>query len=88
MLIIVLSGEPVVDWSHKFKQQFAGLAPLIWVGGYCNDMYGYVPTRRIQAEGGYEGGRANLWSWVPSPWTEDVEDRLTEGVKRLVARVS
>ena len=51
--------------------------PHVWVAGYCNDMFGYIPTRRIQHEGGYEAGRANLWSWVPSPWTDDVEDRIT-----------
>ena len=22
--------------------------PLVWVAGYCNDMFGYVPTRRVQ----------------------------------------
>jgi hypothetical protein len=87
-LLIVLSGEPVVDWAAKFKREFAAVAPHVWVAGYCNDMFGYVPTRRIQQEGGYEGGRANLWSWLPSPWTDDVEDRLTAAVRQLVARVS
>ena len=53
-------------------------SPLVWVAGYCNDMFGYVPTRRVQAEGGYEGGRANLWSWIPAPFTDDVEDRITD----------
>jgi hypothetical protein len=58
--------------------------PLVWTAGYCNDMYGYIPTRRIQQEGGYEGGRANLWSALPSPWTEDVEERVTGAVANLV----
>jgi neutral ceramidase len=89
LLMIAMSGEPVVDWSHKFKREFAGVvAPFVWVAGYCNDMYGYIPTHRIQEEGGYEGGRANLWSWVPAPFTDDLEDRVTNGVRRLVARVS
>lgn len=80
LLLIALSGEPVVDWSRKLKQE----AGLIWVAGYCNDMFGYLPTRRIQAEGGYEGGRANLWSWIPAPFTDDVEDRITAAIRRLV----
>jgi len=61
---------------------------MVWVAGYCNDMYGYIPTRRVQQEGGYEGGRATLWSWVPSPFTSDLEDRLTKAVRGLVQRVS
>ncbi len=80
LLMIVMSGEPVVDWSLKFKREFAGAARNVWVAGYCN--------RRIQREGGYEGGRANLWSWVPAPFTNDVEDRVTDAVRRLVAKVS
>ena len=104
LLLIALSGEPVVDWAHKFKQKAwdeqgvktptscstlrAPCPPLIWVAGYCNDMFGYLPTRRLQREGGYEGGRANLWSPIPAPFTEDVENIVTAAVGRLVQRVS
>jgi hypothetical protein len=104
LLLIALSGEPVVDWAHKLKREFAtagglqadrGLAEAsrgstshVWVAGYSNDMFGYLPTRRIQVEGGYEGGRANLWSSIPAPFTADLEDRVAETVRRLVQRVS
>jgi neutral ceramidase len=88
MLLIGLSGEPVVDWAHKFKQQYGPGRGLVWVAGYCNDVFDYVPNRRIQTERGYEGGRANLWNWIPTPFTEDVEDRITTAVRRLVERVS
>ncbi len=103
LLLIALSGEPVVDWSHKLKQgtgsgergvrnsgsvlHHSPASPLVWVAGYCNDMFGYLPTRRVQAEGGYEGGRANLWSWIPAPFADDVEERVTDVVTRLVAEV-
>lgn len=107
LLLVALSGEPVIDWAHKMKREYQqGAAssergvkrldldsklpiphsPLVWVAGYCNDIFDYVPTRRIQAEGGYEGGRANLWNWIPAPFTDDVEDRITAAVNRLVAR--
>ena len=78
----------VVDWSLKFRKRFARENQTVWTAGYCNDMFGYIPTRRIQQEGGYEGGRATLWSWVPSPWTSDIEDRITAAVDRLVAKVN
>jgi hypothetical protein len=87
LLMIVMSGEAVVDWAHTFKRRFSDVSGMIWCAAYCNDMPGYIPTRRIQKEGGYEGGRANLWSWVPAPWTDDVEDRITNAVDRLVAAV-
>ena len=102
LVLIGLSGEPVVDWSHELKrgartggqgvkhQSSDSLlleprSPLVWVAGYCNDMFGYLPTRRVQAEGGYEGGRANLWSWIPAPFTDDVEDRIFDAVRRLAS---
>jgi neutral ceramidase len=98
LLLVALSGEPVIDWAHKIKQGAGNwergvgnpdsYSPLVWVAGYCNDIFDYVPTRRIQAEGGYEGGRANLWNWIPTPFTEDVEDRITAAVYRLIRQVS
>lgn len=82
LLLIALGGEPTVEYALQFKAKFAG--PLVWVAGYCNDMFGYVPTRRIQREGGYEGRRAMLWSALPGPFTETVEERVVEAVRRLV----
>jgi hypothetical protein len=96
-LLIGLSGEPVVDWSHKLKRGLqsidSSLLParrpaMVWVAGYCNDMFGYLPTQRVQAEGGYEGGRANLWSWIPAPFTDEVEDRISLAVQRLVEQLT
>ena len=81
LLMIIMSAETVVDWAIKFKFMFVTEAPMVWVAGYCNDMYGYVPTKRIQSEGGYEGGRATLWSWMPSSFTDELEDRLTNAVR-------
>ena len=82
LLLIAIGGEPTVEYALQFKAKFAG--PLVWVAGYCNDMFGYVPTRRIQREGGYEAGRAMLWSALPGPFTETVEERVVEAVRGLV----
>ena len=40
-----------------------------------------------QSGGGYEGGRATLWNWFPAPFTDDVEERVTDAVRRLVGKV-
>lgn len=74
LLLLALGGEPVVDYAARLKTEFAG--PLVWVAGYSNDMFGYLPSRRVQREGGYEGGRALLWSPLPGPFTETVEERI------------
>ena len=76
----------VVDYDLRLRRELS--KDNLWVAGYCNDMYGYVPTRRIQQEGGYEGGRANLWSWLPAPFADDVEDRVTAAIRRLMDMIS
>jgi hypothetical protein len=85
LLLIAIGGEPVIDFALQFKKEFAG--SLTWVAGYSNDMFGYVPTRRVQVEGGYEGGRAALWSAVPMPVAQNTEERVVAAVRRLVGRV-
>ena len=75
------------DYAHKFKEEFKANG-LVWVAGYCNDMFGYLPTARIQQEGGYEGGRANLWSWIPMPFDQTIETRMIAGVRGIVTGVS
>ena len=88
LTLIAMPGEPVNDYAHRFKREFGGEDTTVWVAGYCNDMFGYLPTARVQREGGYEGGRANLWSWIPAPFDETVENRIIEAVRRLIAGVS
>jgi hypothetical protein len=85
LLLIALGGEPVVEFARRFKRDFAG--PLVWVVGYSNDMFGYLPTVEVQRAGGYEGGRATLWSALPMPVAETTEDRIVEAVDRLVGNV-
>jgi neutral ceramidase len=83
LLLIALGGEPVVDYAVRLKAEFAG--PMVWVAGYSNDMFGYLPSRRVQGEGGYEGGRALLWSALPGPFTDTVEERILAAVLDIAA---
>jgi hypothetical protein len=85
LLLIAMGCEPVVDWSLNLKREFADRS--VWVAGYCNEMFAYIPTRRVQDEGGYEGGRATLWSSTLGPFEGDVEQRVLEGVRAAVAAV-
>jgi hypothetical protein len=50
-------------------------------------MFGYLPTRRVQEEGGYEGNRSVLWSALPAPFTNTVEERIISATRRLAARL-
>ncbi len=84
--LITMGGEPVVDYSLKFKKQFG---PGTWVAGYCNDVMTYIPSARVLREGGYEGGKAMIPYGQPAlRWGDNVEDLITAGAERLVAAVS
>lgn len=85
LLMIGIGGEPVIDFAHMMRREFAG--PVVWVAGYCNDMFGYIPTRAILAEGGYEGGRSLWWSALPMPFTGEAEGCVMNGARRLVRKL-
>lgn len=52
LTLVALSGEPVADYVSAIER---ALGPLdLWIAGYNNDVFGYLPTPRILVEGGYE----------------------------------
>jgi hypothetical protein len=81
LTLVALAGEVVVDYSLRIKRELAG--ERVWVAGYSNDVFGYVPSLRVLKEGGYEGGGAMLYTNLPGPFGEEVETRIVETVKRL-----
>lgn len=85
LALVALGGEPVVDYALRLQSELAG--PMVWVAGYSNDMFGYLPSRRVQAEGGYESERALLWSALPAPFTDTVEERIIAATRRLAGRL-
>jgi hypothetical protein len=87
VLLVALAGEVVVDYALRFKRELAGKAE-VWMAGYSNDVFGYVPSRRVLDEGGYEGGGAMLNGSLPGPFAADVEDRIAECVLRLAREVA
>lgn len=81
--LIVLGGEVVSDYSLRLKKQYG--FENTWVAAYSNDVFGYVGSRRVIHEGGYEGGGAN--TNFPSPFSEAVEDLIVEKVADLMRQV-
>lgn len=71
--LVALGSETVVDYALRFKSEIK--APMVWVAGYSNDYAGYVPSRRVAVEGGYEAA---------NDFTLDVEDRIVGKVRSLL----
>ncbi|MCU0960517.1 MAG: neutral/alkaline non-lysosomal ceramidase N-terminal domain-containing protein [Pirellulaceae bacterium] len=78
---IFLGGEVVVDYALTLKSALRGRAT--WVAGYANDVMAYIPSRRVLAEGGYEGGGAMVYYGLPGPWSPDVERLIVDAVVGL-----
>jgi neutral ceramidase len=85
LTFIALGGEVVVDYSLRFKHKYG--FDNLWVAGYSNDVFAYIPSRRVLQEGGYEGGGAMIAYGQPAPFTSEVEEIVAQGVDSLMTRV-
>jgi hypothetical protein len=85
LTLVALAGETVIDFALRLKRELPG--PL-WVAGYSNDVFSYVPSRRVLEEGGYEGKDAISSSSLPGPFAPSVEERIVGKVREMAGKQS
>jgi putative membrane-bound dehydrogenase-like protein len=84
LALVFLAGEAVVDYSLRLKQEFD--AARLWVSGYANYVPGYIPSRRILQEGGYEA-EDSLWYYDrPARLAPETEDLIISAVHELMPK--
>ncbi len=68
--IVALGTEVVIDYSLRLKKELPekNKGPAIWVAGYSNVYSGYIPSKRVLLEGGYEA--------KSRPWKPELEERI------------
>lgn len=81
--LVSLAGEVPVDYAHQIKATLAG---DVWIAGYSNQGYVYVPTPRHLYEGGYEAEWLFLYWRYPTPLKPSNESRITETALALAQR--
>jgi hypothetical protein len=86
LTLVALGGEVVVDYALRLAREYPD--QTMWVAGYSNDVFGYVPSARVLREGGYEGGDAMVYYGRPGPFTEGVEELILAEVGRLMTRTA
>ncbi|NQV27444.1 MAG: neutral/alkaline non-lysosomal ceramidase N-terminal domain-containing protein [Rhodopirellula sp.] len=88
VLFVALPGETVVDYSLRIKRENQKQGgPDVWVAGYSNDVFAYIPSLRVLLEGGYEAGGAMKYMTTvvqPGAFTPDVEELLMSRINELV----
>lgn len=83
LVLVAIGGETVVDYALRLKRELAGPA-AVWVAGYSNDVMGYIPSKRVREEGGYEAeGTMRYSSTHPGPWAPSLEERIIGNVHEL-----
>ncbi|MFK5921091.1 MAG: neutral/alkaline non-lysosomal ceramidase N-terminal domain-containing protein [Verrucomicrobiota bacterium] len=93
LTLIALPGETMVDYSLRLKRELkngeAG-ASAVWVAGYSNDVWAYLPSLRVLKEGGYEGGDSMKYFTTtvqPGPFSDTIEKRIVGKVHELIEQV-
>ncbi|MGE3805879.1 MAG: neutral/alkaline non-lysosomal ceramidase N-terminal domain-containing protein [Gemmataceae bacterium] len=79
LTLVALSGEVVVDYVTLLEK---ALGPnKLWIAAYSNDVYGYLPSARVLAEGGYE--TRGLYHGGIGLFDPGAEKVLVDAVKKL-----
>ena len=79
LTLVEISGEVVVDYVKLLHEHLG--AERLWIAGYCNEVFGYLPSARILAEGGYE--TRGLAGDAIGFFSPDVEELVIQHVQQL-----
>jgi neutral ceramidase len=85
LTLLALGGEPVVDYALRLKRELPGES--LMVAGYCHDVMGYIPSRRVLQEGGYEAVDNMIYYGQPGPFAESLEEAIFAAVRRVAGAV-
>lgn len=81
LTLVALAGEVVVDYALRLKEILG--AERTWVAAYANDVFAYIPSRRVLHEGGYEGASSMAVYGLPTTWSPAIEDMILRTVVML-----
>ena len=82
LAVVFLAGEVVADYACRLRRVYD--SARLWIGAYANDFPGYIPSRRIWKEGGYEAGDATVYFGLPNRFSSEVEERVIEAAQRVI----
>ena len=89
LTLIALPGETCVDYALRLKAELGKphLPGRVWVAGYSNDVFAYIPSRRVLLEGGYEAGDSMKYFTTVlqhGPFAQNIEERIVNKVHELL----
>jgi neutral ceramidase len=79
LTLVAISGEVVSDFVPLVTETVA--TDCVWVAGYSNQVYGYLPSAKVANEGGYE--TLGLVSAHIGWFSADAQDVLLAEIRRM-----
>ena len=85
--LVALPGEPVAEYVPLLRKAVG--ERNLWVAGFNNDCFGYLPTATVIKEGGHEAIGITLWAWgqdldrYVAFFAPEVQDVVVNTVKDL-----
>ncbi|MBX3439263.1 MAG: c-type cytochrome, partial [Planctomycetaceae bacterium] len=83
--MVFLGGEVCVDYALRIQRELGGAKTPVWVTAYANDVFGYVASERMRAEGGYEVDFSMVFYNQPGRWSTGTEDLILRRVHEMHA---
>ncbi len=82
LTLVALPAEVVSDYAILLDSALGHLR--LWIAAYCNEMFGYIPSAKVLAEGGYECRGVYIGPGFFAPETEEV---IAAKVRDLAAKL-
>ena len=82
LAIVFLAGEVVVDYSVRLNKELDW--SRLWISAWSNAMPGYIPSKRVLEEGGYEPDFSQVYYANPGPYRPEVEEILVGAVTEML----
>ncbi len=82
LAMVFLPGEVVVDYSVRLNRELDW--SRLWITAWANAMPGYIPSRRVLREGGYEPDFSQVYYDHPGRYKPEVEDLVVGAAREVV----
>jgi putative membrane-bound dehydrogenase-like protein len=79
---VFLGGEVVLDYQRQLEKELP--VPHVWAAAYCDDVFGYVASERMRAEGGYEVDESMIYYLQPGRWQTGAQSLIVRRVREIL----
>ena len=78
---VFLGGEVVSEYQMAIEKRLGGRT---WVAAYVDDVFAYVASERMYAEGGYEVDDSMIYYLQPGRWQSGTQELIERRVEELL----